>query len=105
MNTDLSKTKIDSYFTHILYLIVFASIIFSFRAITSIGLGMMLLTGLFRSRSSLKNLFQKTTRNFFLGGCILLFLLQLIALSYTMDQHQGWTDVRIKTGLVITPLA
>jgi O-antigen ligase len=105
MNTDFSKTKIASTFTHVLYLIVFASIIFSFRAITSIGLGVMLLTGIITNRRALKNLFQKNTHTIFVGGCILLFLLHLTALFYTTDPQQGWTDVRIKTGLALTPLA
>ena len=65
----------------------------------------MLLTGIIIIRPALAPLFQKKTKNLFLAGCVSLFLLQLIALLYTTDTQQGWKDVRIKTGLLVTPLA
>lgn len=105
MNTDFSKTKFFPAFTHILYLTFFTSLIFSFRGITSISLGVMLLAGIAAKQFTVKNLFDNKAKSFYLAGCILLFLLHLIALLYTSDRQQAWTDIRIKAGLIITPLA
>ena len=105
MNTDSRKKRISYPFVHILYLLFFTSLVFSFRAVSSISIAAILLAGIILNRSSLTSPFRTNTRNLFLGGCILLFFLQIIALLYTTNTQQGWASVRIKTGLLITPLA
>ena len=88
-----------------LYLVFFASLICSFRAISSICIGLILLTGLITNRGSLLSSFKKGPDIFFMAGCILFFLLQLVSLLHTDDQQEAWDHVRLKSGLVITPLA
>jgi len=105
MTTDLRKKRILNTFIHILYLVFFSSLIFSFRAVTSISITAILVSGIFLTRSAFSAVFQKKTRHLFLAGCFLFFLLQVISLLYTNDMQQGWNNVRIKTGLIITPLA
>ena len=105
MNTGLRKKRILNSFTHALYLLLFISLIFSFRAISSICIGAILLAGIVSNRLALPSLFQKDSRKLFLAGCALLFLLQVVALLYTNDMQQGLNNVRIKAGLLITPLA
>ena len=105
MNIDQKKSGILNSFIYALYLLFFISLVFSFRAISSISIGVILLTGIITNRSALSSLFQKNTRNLFLAGCALFFLLQVIAMLYTNNMPQGWINVRIKTGLLITPLA
>jgi len=105
MTTDLRKKRILNTFIHILYLVFFSSLIFSFRAVTSISITTILFSGIFLTRSAFSVVFQKKTHHLFLAGCFLFFLLQVISLLYTNDMQQGWNNVRIKTGLIITPLA
>ncbi len=105
LNTGLSKNKTLNAFNYILCLTFLISLIFSLRAVSSISLGAILLTGIITNRSALQFFFQKNNRTLFLAACILLFLLQVIAILYTNNTQQGWTDVRIKTGLLVTPLA
>lgn len=105
MNKVFQNKRIRNSFIHVLYLFFFVSIIFSLRGITSISLGVMLLAGTSIKRSTLGFLFQKKSSNLFLLGCAILFLLQLIALFYTINIQEGWNNVRVKTGLLITPLA
>lgn len=105
MDNDIQKKRILNLFIHVLYLVFFTSIIFSLRAVTSISLAAMLLTGFLVKSPAWSSLFQKKSRTLFLAGCIILFLLQLLALFYTNDRQEGWNNVRVKTGLLVTPLA
>ena len=48
---------------------------------------------------------QKNYGLYFVIGCAILLLLSIIAILYTNDAREGWNSVRIKTGLLFTPLA
>jgi len=105
MDKDIQKKIILNPFVQVLFLVFFASVIFSLRAVTSMSLGVMLLSGFLIKRSAGSSLLQKKNKNLFLAGCALLFLLQFIALFYTNDRQAGWNNIRIKTGLLVTPFA
>lgn len=91
--------------TYILYLFLFASLVFSLRALSSISIAAILLTGIIGNRLRISLSFPKNYRTLFLVGCTALFLLQVFSMLYTNDVHAGWNNVRIKTGLLITPLS
>jgi O-antigen ligase len=101
----MNPPKAISLLNLALYLIFFASLIGSFRAITSISIGLILLTGLIINRTSLLSLYKKSPAIFFMTGCFLFFLLQIVSLLYTHDRQEGWDHVRLKSGLLLTPLA
>lgn len=105
MDNNIQKKRLLSAFIHILYLVFFTSMIFLFRGITSISLGTMFVGGILINGAAWPSFFQKKSRNLFIAGCAFLFLLQLIALFYTNDIQEGWNNVRLKTGLLITALA
>jgi O-antigen ligase len=105
MNTVHRKKQVLSWLVHVLYLVFLASLVLSFRAVSSITIVAIFLAEIILDKSALSCLFQKDIQNLFLAGCFLLFLLQIIALLYTHDIHEGWSNIRIKTGLLITPLA
>ena len=105
MDTEPIKKIILGLIIHLLYLIIFVSLIFSFRVVSSISIGVLLLAGIITNQSAIPSLLKKNSRNLFLAGCTLLFLLQVIAILYTNNMQTGWINVRIKTGLLITPLA
>jgi len=105
MNTTPAKSKTVYLTTYTLYLLFFASLIFSLRAVSSISIAAILLIGIIASRSVLSSVFQKNYRTYFLLASALFFLLQVTSLLYTEDVERGWSNIRIKTGLLITPLA
>jgi O-antigen ligase len=97
----------NTYFNiiHFLYLVFFCSLFCSFRAITSISIGLILLLGIvFNYRRSIQVLLPPGIK-IFLFGCSLLFLLQFITLIYTTNQHQQWASIQLKAGLIFIPLA
>src|SRR4030095_191867 len=89
---------------HVLYLFFFISLFFSFRAITSISIGMLLVAGLFVFP---KNLFSETPKTvlLFIASCIDLFLLSVVSLVYTNNNEVQWEHIRLQSGLLVIPLA
>jgi len=90
---------------HILYLAFMASIIFSLRAVSSLTIGVIIVAAVLTNPKGFLSVLKKSYLNYFLLCCILLFLLQFIAMFYTSDVESGWSNIRIKSGLVIIPLA
>jgi O-antigen ligase len=105
MNKALTRKKILSSFTGLLYIIFFTSFIFSFRAITSISTGLILLCGIMENKRGLRAFFLPMIKNPFFIACFLFFLLQVISLLYTHSQKAGWDNIRLKSGLLFIPLA
>ena len=105
MNTTPAKNRTIYVTTYTLYLLFFASLVFSLRAVSSLSIAAILLSGIIAGRPGLSAAFQKNYRTYFMLACALLFLMELISLLYTKDINEGWNNIRIKTGLLITPLA
>jgi O-antigen ligase len=99
------KKEVLNPLIHVLYFVFLASLVLSFRAVSSLSIVAIFLAGIIINKSAISSLFQKNSKNLFLAGCFLLFFLQVIALFYTHNMQQGWSNIRIKTGLLITPLA
>src|SRR5881394_486969 len=105
MNLAFKKIQERLSFTEIIYLIFFISLICAFRAVTSISIGLLFVTGILQTRPTWRSLFLRHPANEFTLLCILFFLLQLIALFYTHNMRMGWIDLQLKSGLVFSPLA
>ena len=88
-----------------LYLTFFISLIISLRAVSSISVGLIVVTGFFKNKIEKKTFFSSNLKNYFLIFCSLFFLLQIISLSYTINIHQGWGHIQLKSALIIIPLA
>lgn len=87
------------------YLVFFTSLIFSFRAISSLSIGLILIAGVLKNKIEQKRFFSRYLRSPILILCILFFLFQCISLLYTTDLHEGWKNIRLKSALVLIPLA
>jgi uncharacterized membrane protein len=72
MKPDLTSNKTLSIAIYILYLLFFTSLVFSFRAISSISIGLILLTGIF---------FNKQQTGSFLSGNLKKDFYRLLRLS------------------------
>jgi O-antigen ligase len=105
MTPKAGTNKILTSLTYFLYLLFFVSLIFSFRALSSISIGLIFLTGLFSFRTSYKQIIQQKAVVVFLCGCMACFILQLISILYTSNTASGWSHLQIATGLVVVPPA
>jgi len=99
-----TSEKLD-YFLFGIYLFFFISIVFSLRAISSISIGLILLTGLIGKRYYDLQFSHKKNFLFFLCGCGLLFILQCCALLYTQNTSEGWKLLQRSSGLIFIPFA
>jgi O-antigen ligase len=87
----------------ILYVALLASLIFSFRAITSISLAALALMGPVKNKIEQKKLFNPNLINPLFLFCCLMFTLGIVAMLYTSNTIEGWKDVRGKSLLVVVP--
>ena len=101
----LSKEKLLSTLLFFFYLALLASLVFSWRAVSSAGLGLILLAGILQTKIARKNFFLHSLYSAFFISCLLLFLLTCVALFYTNNMHEGLSQVQKKTGIAVIPLA
>jgi O-antigen ligase len=101
----MQPAKSLSQTTYFLYLIFFASLICSFRAISSISILLMFATGIAKNKLEIKSFLHKNVKNPFFICCVLLFFIHVAALAYTSDLQKGWHYVQLASGLVFVPLA
>jgi O-antigen ligase len=100
-----NNTRIINYLLFVLYLAFFASLVFAFRAVSSISVGLLLIAGLVKNRIEQKQFFNRNLTNPLVIFCGLLFLFQFVSLLYTNDMEQGWKNIRLKSALVVVPLS
>lgn len=87
------------------YIIFFTGLIFSFRAVSSMSTGLLVLLGIFFNLQQEGRFINKSLKNFFVAACLLYFLFLLISQSISNNVPDGWRQIQLKTGLVLTPLA
>lgn len=93
-----------NYLLYFFYLAFMVSIVGGFRAISSIAIGLILLTGFIKNKLNTGVWFNAGLRNRHLLFCSLFFLLQLIYLPFAGDLHEGWKHVQVKSALLFIPL-
>jgi O-antigen ligase len=89
----------------LLYLIFFTSLFFSLRALSSISVAALLLSGLFLNKLETGRLINKKIINPFTMICLLFFIIQFAGLLYTHNSTQQWSSLRLKSSLLFIPLA
>ena len=100
-----NNTRIINDLLFVLYLAFFVSLIFAFRAVSSISVALLIVSGIIKNRVEHKGFFNQNLMNPLVFFCALLFLLQFVSLLYTNDMEQGWKNIRLKSALVVIPLA
>jgi len=85
--------------------ILFISIVFSFRIFASISLIVMLAFALLYNRLDTGRWWNKTFVNVFNIGCFLYFIVQGLALLYTHNTKEGFFIQQINLGLIAIPIA
>ena len=102
---DFKSQKIPVVLLYIFYIAFFIGLIFSFRAVSSISIGLLFLTALIKNKLEYGYFYLKNINSLFLSGCIALYLLQFIALLYTSNMAEGWHHIQLKSALLFVPLA
>lgn len=105
MKLALSTSKATSALLFLLYAVFIVSIIYSFRAISSISIACILLAGIIKNRLEQKPFILKKNINLFCIACFVFYALQCAALLYTDDKANGWKDIQLKSAMVIITLA
>lgn len=86
------------------YLAFMVSVVGGFRAISSITIGLILVTGFIKNKLETGVWFNASLRNRHLLFCSLLFLLQLIYVPFASDPTESLKHVQVKSALLFIPL-
>src|SRR5688572_31039071 len=100
----MEKSNLINNLLHLFYLGFLASAVCGFRAISSIAIALILVTGFIKNKIDTASWFNPALRNRFLLFCSLFFLLQLIYLPFSGNFHEGWKHVHVKSALLFIPL-
>jgi len=101
----MQQAKSLSTVNYVLYLILFISLICSFRAVGSISVTLILFAGITKNKLEKGSLFHSRVKNPFLICCCLLFAVHFMALIYTHDTNGEWNNIVLSSGLLFVPLA
>lgn len=101
----MEKSNLINNLLHLFYLCFLASAICGFRAISSIALALILVSGLIKNKVDTGSWFNPALRNRFLLFCSLFFLLQLSWLPFAGNLYESWKHVQVKSALLFIPTA
>ncbi len=87
------------------YILFFISLVFSFRAVSSISTGLLILWGILYTKQQTGAIFHKNLVNLFYIACIIYFLFLLISFFFTQYSAEAWRQILLKSGLILVPLA
>lgn len=105
MNSSLKKDNILELFILLIYLVLFISLAFSFRAISSISVGLLFITGVVKNSPSLVSAFKNESKRALFIGLIIFFLLQFLSFFNNQNNSSVWKDIALKSSLVAIPVA
>lgn len=83
----------------------FVSMVCSFRAISSIAIALIILTGLFKNKIDRGSWLGSRLKNRFLITCCLFYITGVTALLYTANFHNSLADLQTQTAIFFVPLA
>jgi O-antigen ligase len=101
----IHKNNTITSLLYLLYLGFILSLVFAFRAETSMAVGLLLIAGFIKNKTDTGFLVNAALKNRYMAACALFFVLQLTALFYTDHIQEGWKHVQIKSALLFIPLS
>lgn len=99
------KSGVLSTLLFLLYLFFFTGLIFSFRAVSSISTGLLLITGIFYTQRKTGRFIPVAVKEIFFIACAAYLLLQAVLYLINDNTARGWQELILKTGLLFIPLA
>lgn len=101
----MNRFKQADFFLYLWYIALFISMICCFRAISSIAIALILLTGIIKNKIENGFFLNERLKLPFLLACCLIFILQLVSLFYNSGFNKSLADLQEKTALFFIPLA
>lgn len=98
------KNNLINNLLYLFYMGFLVSVAGAFRAISSIAIGLILITVFLKNKTDTGAWFNINVRNRYVVACSLFFLLQIIPLASTNDLIQSWKHVQVKSALLFIPL-
>jgi len=105
INQQMNRSKQLALLLQLLYIFFFASMVCCFRAISSISIGLILLTGVFKNKADTGSWKIVHSNNRFLLTCCLFYLVQLAVLLYMANFNDSARRLQMQTAVFIVPLA
>ncbi len=106
MNHQPKASSLQSRLLFLCYILFFTGLIFSFRAVSSISTGLLILAGIFYNKQENGTYLNKSIKDLFLFACLAFFLFQFVAFLFSdFNIAEGRRQVVLKTGMVLVPLA
>ena len=87
------------------YIIFFVSMVCCFRAVTSVSIGLILITGLFKNKTDTGSWLNINLKSSFVAACFLFYLIQVTALLYKPEQHEALKNLQLKSAIPLVPFA
>ena len=87
------------------YILFFISVVFFFRAISSISIGLILITGLVKNKTDTGSWLNSGLLNPFLATCVLFYLVQIIPILSGSNFTERINIIQFKSGLLFIPFA
>lgn len=87
------------------YIFLSVSVICSFRAISSIAIGLVILTGVVKNKIDTGLWLNIKVKNLFMAACCLFYVLQVAVLLYTANFNDSAKHLQTQTGIICVPLA
>lgn len=104
MNQSPKESSLLSQLLFIFYILFFISLVFSFRAVSSISTGLLILAGIIFNKQQSGTIIHKNLSNLFFIACILYFLFLLASFCFSQPSDEAWRQIRLKSGLILIPL-
>ena len=101
----MNRSKQLALLLHLLYVVFFVSMVCCFRAISSISISLLLLTGLFKNKADTGSWKFFYVNNRFLITCSLFYLVQLAILLYAGNFNDSERRLQTQTAIFFVPLA
>jgi O-antigen ligase len=99
------RSSMPSHLLLLTYILFFAGLIFSWRAVSSISTGLLIVLGLMYNYRYTGSLLHKPPIKLIMAACTIYFLFVLLSQSVYNTYPDGWRQIQIKTSLVLTPLS
>lgn len=100
----MEKSNLTDNLLYLFYLGLLVSGVCGFRAISSIAIALILVTGFIKNKIETGAWFNRALLNRYLLFCSLFFLLQLVYLPFSNNLYEGWKHVQVKSAILFIPL-
>jgi O-antigen ligase len=101
----MSRSKLLDLLLFTWYIIFFVSMICSFRAISSISIGLVFITGLLKNKADTGLWINIRVKNSFTAACFLFYLVGVLALLYTANYNESGKHLQTQIAIFFVPLA